>query len=183
MGHNVHSATVIQRCTRETSRIIFSLTFWVCTWKNPGGTGPTGMPSPGGRFPRTGLGAAAALWKVNAGRCNAVNQMLGLSTNLTISLFRVLLSYCLLLLHLPLSAPTVSPPVSQYSAAGVLNQSNYRSEDLPQPRSRLTGSFCICRCPVSPAQVYFYTLCFLLSQTGGAGAFHRCLCLLPVALY
>ena len=33
------------------------------TWKNPGGTGPTGMPSPGGRFPRTGLGAAAALWR------------------------------------------------------------------------------------------------------------------------
>lgn len=32
------------------------------TWKNPGGTGPTGIPSPGGMLPRTGLGAAAALW-------------------------------------------------------------------------------------------------------------------------
>lgn len=31
------------------------------TWKNPGGMGPPGMPSPGGMFPRTGLGAAAAL--------------------------------------------------------------------------------------------------------------------------
>lgn len=30
-------------------------------WKNPGGMGPPGMPSPGGMFPRTGLGAAAAL--------------------------------------------------------------------------------------------------------------------------
>lgn len=33
------------------------------TWKNPGGTGPTGMPSPGGMFPMTGLEAAAALWE------------------------------------------------------------------------------------------------------------------------
>ena len=45
----------------------YALTFLVrvslSTWKNPGGTGPTGMPSPGGMFPSTGLGAAAALCK------------------------------------------------------------------------------------------------------------------------
>lgn len=31
------------------------------TWKNPGGMGPPGIPSFGGMFPSTGLGAAAAL--------------------------------------------------------------------------------------------------------------------------
>lgn len=31
------------------------------TWKKPGGMGPPGIPSFGGMFPSTGLGAAAAL--------------------------------------------------------------------------------------------------------------------------
>lgn len=56
--------TRIRKCILFKTICVTMCVYAPCTWKNPGGTGPTGMPSPGGRFPRTGLGAAAALWKM-----------------------------------------------------------------------------------------------------------------------
>lgn len=59
----VYTYTELRFVQRSLKRKVKLDVMWSddLTWKNPGGIGPPGMPSPGGMFPRTGLGAAAAL--------------------------------------------------------------------------------------------------------------------------